>query len=523
MIVSTGGAGSPGSDAGNITVSAPILWSSGHSLTLSANNSIFIDAAITGGGALVTLSAGSDIIQPAEFSGTGTGIQALALSATSANGRVVLTSDNLIASSVSGSAPLGFSFANDGPLTVGDITAISGPIALAAITLPGTTGDAIAQTGPIKGQSLYAATVSGDINLTNLGNSVAAIAGYAGVPDSFLNAIANALGLHLPPGPVSGPGTFEYYNSSANLSIGSVNGYVSIPNSNTPVLATASGGIGASSLNGNGASIAVFNHGDLIVDSAVQSVSPTGIVQLAATDYFINNFGPSAITTTSGGNWQVYSVAPAGDLFNGLDSGNPAVWNTIFGERVTARGDRYVFAVGPPFDPGFLPALTQINNPSPTEYDVGGYEQVLPHFTVACNEPPSLPDPNRFSDPDTALRAISQSMENYFRQCQNSTQTTIADAMDEYAAKLQILAPRLPPALRRVPAIVAEGARRVRAARSRTEAVAVLRQTVAAVHKEIALVLSEDPETRSREVRDGDVIAGALGGANVALVNSGGL
>ncbi len=92
-----------------------------------------------------------------------------------------------------------------------------------------------------------------------------------------------------------------------------------------------------------------------------------------------------------------------------------------------------------PFDPGFLPGLTQINNPAQTEYDVGGYEQVLPHFTVACNEPPSLPDPNRFSDPDQALRAISQSMENYFRRCQNPTQTTIADALDEYAAKLQSL------------------------------------------------------------------------------------
>ena len=51
----------------------------------------------------------------------------------------------------------------------------------------------------------------------------------------------------------------------------------------------------------------------------------------------------------------------------------------------------------------------------------------------------------------------------------------------------------------------------------------MLRQTVAEVHKEIALVLSEDPQTRSREIRDGDVIAGALGDANVALVNSGGL
>ena len=179
--------------------------------------------------------------------------------------------------------------------------------------------------------------------------------------------------------------------------------------------------------------------------------------------------------------------------------------------------------VGAPFDPGFLPGLTRINNPAQTEYDVGGYEQVLPRFTVACDAPPSLPDPNRFSDPDAALRAISQSLEDYFKRCQNPTQSTIADALDAYAAKLQVLAPRLPPALRNVPAIVAEGARRVRAARSRTEAVAVLRQTVAAVHKEIALVLSEDPETRGRELRDGDMIAGALDRTSVVLVNSGGL
>ncbi len=51
----------------------------------------------------------------------------------------------------------------------------------------------------------------------------------------------------------------------------------------------------------------------------------------------------------------------------------------------------------------------------------------------------------------------------------------------------------------------------------------MLRQTVAAVHKEIALVLSDDPQTRGREVRDGDVVAGALDGTTVALVNSGSL
>jgi hypothetical protein len=197
--------------------------------------------------------------------------------------------------------------------------------------------------------------------------------------------------------------------------------------------------------------------------------------------------------------------------------------NYVIAASGNSPGTLTVVPTTVPFDPGFLPGLTQINNPAQTEYDVGGYEQVLPHFTVACNEPPSLPDPNRFTDPDVALRAISQAMENYFRRCQNPTQATIADALEAYAAKLQILAPRLPPALRNVSAIIAQAAKRVRAAATRAEAVAVLRQTVAEVHKEIALVLSEDPQTRSRELRDGDVIAGALGDANVALVNSGGL
>jgi len=609
VIVSTGGAGSPGSDAGNITVSAPIRWASGNSLTLSANNSIFIDSTITGPGALVALSAGRDIIQPAQASGA---ITALSVTATSANGTVALTTDNSITSSVSGSAPLGFSIADAGLLSVGGITSTSGPIALGAL-------DGITQTGPIKGQSLYAGTVMGDIILTDANNSVATIAGTGGLTDNFLSIIASvAAGKLVPPGIPSGPGTFQFYDSNANLTIGAVNFHASVLNNN--LVSESSSGVFATSSNGKNVSIAVSNAGNLTVNSAVQNLSPVGVVQLAATGDFINNVGPSAIAT-SGGIWQVYSASPVGDVFNGLDSGNRAVWDTVFGGAVTAPGDRYIFAFQPqivvtslnlaklygqdvtplvanaftitglqpgvagaylgdppsavysgtpsvtslgspaaasvefspypifvglgslvigdgygfvansagrltvsaPFNPGFLPGLTQINNPAQTEYDVGGYEQVLPRFTVNCNEPPSLPDPNRYSDPDQALRAISQSLENYFKHCQNPTQTTIANALDEYAAKLQVLAPRLPPALRNVPAIVAESARRVRAARTRSEAVAALRQTVAAVHKEIALVLSEDPETRSREVRDGDVIAGALGGANVALVNSGGL
>jgi filamentous hemagglutinin family protein len=63
VTVSTGGAGSAGSDAGNITVANALTWASGSTLTLSAYHSIAIDAGITisggGGLALTTNNGGS--------------------------------------------------------------------------------------------------------------------------------------------------------------------------------------------------------------------------------------------------------------------------------------------------------------------------------------------------------------------------------------------------------------------------------------------------------------------------------
>ena len=606
-------------------------------------------------------------------------IVAPTLSATSSAGRVVLTLFNTVGS-VSGSAPGGFSFSNSGALDVGaaGITSSGGSIALQTIT------GSITQTGPVRGLALFAhagTDGTGDVILNNPNNAIGTLAGAA-------------------------PGSFQFANTAgAGLTVGTVS-YFTSTETDTPSAATGSG-VAAGVFGTPGAEIQVSTAGNLAVNSPVQNFIPGGLIVLAATGNFINNVGPGAVVDP----WLIYSASPTGDVFNGLNSGNTAVWNTTLGEPVTATGNRYIFAFQPtititstndaktygqdvasrvatdyvisglqpgvagaflgdsataiysgapsvtslgspatapvagspyeitvapgsfavsdryalaldsagrltvdplaitysvansssffgttpilgaaslfgvlpgdtvdptvgaflgslqiplnpftpvgqyaqlvtalsnpnyviaplgnspgtltvkpttvlPFDPGFLPGLTLINNPAQTEYDVGGYEQVLPHFTVACNEPPPLPDPNRFSDPDQALRAISQSLENYFRRCQNMTQATIADALDEYAAKLRILAPRLPPALRNVPEIVAEGARRVRAARSRSEAIAVLHQTVAAIHKEIALVLSEDPQTRGRELRDGDVVAGALDRTSVALVNSGGL
>ena len=661
----------------------------------STAGGITLSNAVTASGGVV-LTAADDIIEEAIFELTEGSISAATLSATSSTGRAVLTIFNTVGS-VSGSAPGGFSFFNTGALDVGGagITSSDGSIALQTIT------GSITQTGPVRGLALYAHAGSdgtGDVILNNPNNAIGTLAGRASGNFQFAN------------------------NNGSDLAIGAVNFFISFEGGGGGVDTSAAFGVSALGSGAPGPIIQISNAGNLVLNAAdpafpgvpsVQSFDPTGLVVLAATGNFINNFGPAAIVELAADPWQIYSASPTGDVFGGLDSGNTAVWNTTFGQPVTAAGNRYIFAFRPtitvtsgdltktygqdvtsllaadftisglqpgvpgaflgdsataiysgapsvtslgsparasvagspyeitvapgsfavsdryalvldstgrltvdplaitysvadsssifgttpilgvaslfgvlpgdtvdptvgaflgalqiplnpftpvgqyaqfvtalsnpnytiaasgnspgtltvkpttvaflPFDPGFLPGLTLINNPAKTEYDVGGYEQVLPHFTVACNEPPSLPDPNRFSDPDQALRAISQSLENYFRRCQNPTQATIADALDAYAAKLQVLTPRLPPALRNVPAIVAEGARRVRAARSRSEAIAVLHQTVAAIHKEITLVLSEDPQTRGRELRDGDMVAGALDRTSVALVNSGGL
>jgi filamentous hemagglutinin family protein len=61
VVVSTGFAGSPGIDAGNLTVVAPILWSSNTTLNLTAFNVLAIRAPISnsGGGQLVLNAVGS--------------------------------------------------------------------------------------------------------------------------------------------------------------------------------------------------------------------------------------------------------------------------------------------------------------------------------------------------------------------------------------------------------------------------------------------------------------------------------
>ena len=127
-----------------------------------------------------------------------------------------------------------------------------------------------------------------------------------------------------------------------------------------------------------------------------------------------------------------------------------------------------------------------------------------------CGGALRLPNPDKFVYADNGVRAVSRITERYLNQCECETKECIAAALDSYAAELAVLAPRLGPDLQDLPRIVSTAARRVRAARTNSEAVAALQQAVAAVHKDIGLIRVSDPDFQASETRGGDFVAEAL-------------
>jgi hypothetical protein len=139
-----------------------------------------------------------------------------------------------------------------------------------------------------------------------------------------------------------------------------------------------------------------------------------------------------------------------------------------------------------------------------------------------CDIGPSLPTPPTFGEAGDAVKALSRATESYIRNCGCATQDCIANALDRYAEALAQVAPRLPPQLQDAPNVVAQAARRVRAARTKAEALHALHDAIAIIHKDIELVRAEDPD-HPRLTRGGDFVAETLNVASLALEKGGGL
>ena len=85
------------------------------------------------------------------------------------------------------------------------------------------------------------------------------------------------------------------------------------------------------------------------------------------------------------------------------------------------------------------------------------------------------------------------------------------------------IAPQLPPALRDLPDIVAKAATRVRAAKTRREAIQAVKVAIEAVHKSIALLKADDPVALRRETRVGSFVEETLQVADNKLERAVGL
>ena len=132
-----------------------------------------------------------------------------------------------------------------------------------------------------------------------------------------------------------------------------------------------------------------------------------------------------------------------------------------------------------------------------------------------------LSDVDSYADAIEGLAKISGETQRYVERCGCNKQACIADALDVYAEALKKIAPRLPPALRKLPAIVAAAAHRARTAETRPAAAHVLRAAIAsihaAVHKTIVLMRAADSDAKSSATRGGDLVARTLSVAASAL------
>jgi hypothetical protein len=152
------------------------------------------------------------------------------------------------------------------------------------------------------------------------------------------------------------------------------------------------------------------------------------------------------------------------------------------------------------------------------------YSAISPGASPAgCGGGLELASPSPFGDPSDAVKALSRATQNYIARCECATQQCVADALDQYAEALAVVAPRLPPEFRNIPNVVKTAARRVRAARTKVEAAKILDEAIVDVNTRISYVRAEDPETQRLDTRSAGYVADTFNVASAELKKAAGL
>ena len=143
--------------------------------------------------------------------------------------------------------------------------------------------------------------------------------------------------------------------------------------------------------------------------------------------------------------------------------------------------------------------------------------------TPGTTQPPPLLAASGPGDIEAAVASLSAGAQQSIEACQADTPPCIADQLDAYAEALRKLAPYLPPQLRTLPTIVANAAKKVRAAKPKAEAVQAVKTAIVEVHKRIALLRADDADTRQGGTREGTLVAETLQVASDKLERAVGL
>ena len=291
-------------------------------VTLASTGSLDINGNIAAAGDTVTLTSAYGINQ------TGGGIAAATLTG-SAGTTADLESSNTIQSlGAFGAGQLYLS--NTGNLTV--------------------TGPVTASTGHIGVNTSGNLTVNGAMTsalITSLMGSNIALNAAVSAPQSVELMTSGSGGSVTQTAPITA-GNLLVYGSGANFVLA---------NAANQINALAGGTIGSlnlgtttglsvnSGIDAGAGAIAIQAGGPLMIGSLGGLSGST--VTLSTPGAFINNSGADAITASN--RWLVYSAAPAGNTFGGLNSGNTAIWNATLATRApgTISGNRYVFAYQP--------------------------------------------------------------------------------------------------------------------------------------------------------------------------------
>jgi filamentous hemagglutinin family protein len=236
------------------------------------------------------------------------------------------------------------------------------------------------------GRSIF---VNANINVSGSGSGVTLSANNAGAPatDPGTAGISGAgiitgdtVNLILGTNDANTLGSIGSAGSAINIGGGAVSVHsngadVFIQNGGTShnlILASSDAGAGH---------FTALSSGDLtIAAGAVIASSASGdAVVLSAVGNFINNAGSGALSLTGSGRFLIYSAAPGTDTFGGLNSGNTAIWNSVYPDAVSQGGNRYVFA--------FQPTLTLTSTDAAKTYGTDDSASLASAYTVAGFDP----------------------------------------------------------------------------------------------------------------------------------------